>query len=98
MFYKAEEITIKDLIIKAGQPCIVMVKTNGDSVENIVVSDPSHMLDSLELEINRKIEDSGDNWTSRWDGQKGTSKIKLNLPQEGYAGQSVVLIFGKEKN
>jgi chondroitin AC lyase len=91
VFYTAGEITIKDLIIKAGQPCIVMVKTNGDSVENIVVSDPSQLLDIVELEINRKIENSGDNWVSEWDGQKGTSKIKVNLPQEGYAGKSVVL-------
>ena len=98
VFYKAGEITINDLVIKVKQPCMVMVKTDGESVESIAVSDPSQKLAALELEINRKIEKAGDNWISQWDSDEKTSKIEVNLPQEGYAGQSVLLIFGKERN
>ena len=87
-----------DLWLRVDQPCMVMVQAKGNSIQKLVVSDPSQRLAKLELEINRKIETSGDSWTSQWDGKKKSTSIMVNLPQEGYAGQSVILILGKERN
>ncbi len=51
VFYEPGTITLeKDLDLSVDQPCIVMIKHVGDTVEKITVSDPARKHDALEKE------------------------------------------------
>lgn len=92
VFYQPGTIKLTDNIaFTAESPCMVMLKTNGKSIEEIAVSDPTQKLKSLQLSVNMPYEGSGDQWQSAWDKEKKNSIIHIDLPTGGYAGQSVVL-------
>lgn len=98
VFYQAGEIRItKNLALEAHSPCMVMLKTNGKTIHEIAVSDPSRKLNKLHLEVTAPVEGSGSSWSAAWDKKIKTSLIQLDLPQEGYAGMSVVLETGLSK-
>ncbi|KQS26630.1 polysaccharide lyase family 8 super-sandwich domain-containing protein [Dyadobacter sp. Leaf189] len=90
VFYKAGTQKISDqLTITAKDPCMVMVKTRGNAVQRITVSDPTEKLSSLELEVSKVLSVSFglvkvSNGTS-----KGSTLLNFKLPAEGMAGQSV---------
>jgi chondroitin AC lyase len=98
VFYKAGSIKISSgIIVKAESPCMVMIKTNGKRIEKIAASDPTQKLKSLQLSVNLLIEAKGNHWQSTWNKEKKTSIITIDLPTEGYAGQSVVLNLNNKK-
>ena len=74
---------------------MLMIKTNGKGIEKFTVSDPTRKLNSLQVVANTKLEGKGENWNSRWDNEKKNSLIHIDLPTEGFAGQSVILNFSK---
>jgi chondroitin AC lyase len=92
VFYQPGEIHLsKGLWIKVEQPCIMLIETEGGKIKKLVVSDPTQKLESLSIETSARMEDSGRHWAATWDNVKKSSSIKVKLPKEGYAGQSVVL-------
>jgi chondroitin AC lyase len=96
VFYKEGSIKLsKYLSVTADSPCMVMVKTNGEKIEDLSVSDPTRKLTSLQLSVNTKLDDKGEHWHAAWNKEKKLSVIQIDLPKEGYAGQTVVLNFNK---
>jgi chondroitin AC lyase len=92
VFYEPGTIRTADNVsISANSACVVMARTNGKGIEELVVSDPTQKLAKLQLRVSAMIEVSGANWTSSWDKKEKQSVIDIELPQAGYAGQSVVL-------
>ena len=92
VFYKAGSVKLPiGLIVTAQSPCMVMIKTAGKNIGQIAVSDPTQKLKSLQLSVNTPVEAKADHWNARWNQEKKSSVIQVDLPTEGYAGQSVVL-------
>lgn len=97
VFYKEGAVKISNALkLTTASPCMVMVKTTGNNIEKIVVSDPTRKLKSLQLSVNKKIRATGDRWRTSWNEASKSTIIQVDLPGEGYAGQSVVLNFGNE--
>jgi chondroitin AC lyase len=77
VFYEAGEIKLSEQFsLVVSNPCMVMVSMKGNSIKNIMVSDPGRKLSSLQLTLKQ--------------GKK-SSEIKVDLPKEGYAGSSVAV-------
>ena len=96
VLYRAERIAIsKDLSIAADSPCMLMIKTKGNKIEKLTVSDPTRKLSSLQVTVNAKLDGKGEHWNAVWNSETKTSLIHIDLPTEEYAGQSVVLNLGK---
>lgn len=91
VFYKPGTIKLSENIsLTAESPCIIMVKTNGNQVAKIAVSDPTQKLTALQFTVNVPVEASEKNWQSVWNKGKKLSTIKVQLPTEAQAGNSVV--------
>jgi len=94
VFYKQGTLKLSDkIMISANSPCMVIVKLKGNSIEEMTVSDPTQKLTSLEISVNTKVEGIGNHWRSVWDKANKNSVIQIDLPTEGFAGDSVVLKF-----
>ena len=94
VFYKSGLIKINDTVaLSVQQPCLVLVKMKGSSIERIVVSDPTEKLKSLQLEITGNFGKVGDHWKSVYNKTKKTTSVTFNLPTEGMAGKSVISDF-----
>ena len=92
VFYTAGRVTLQEgTTLSVESPSIVMVKMNGKKVTKISVVDPTHKLSSLKLTLNAKLEGSGLKWSIAQQGSN--SVITVQLPTEGYAGQTVVMEF-----
>jgi len=92
VFYQAGEIQLnKNLSLKVDQACMVMITADENEIYQLVVSDPSHKRNKLTLEVSTKLKGKEDQWSAAWNKEKKSSLIQVHLPQEGYAGQSVVL-------
>jgi len=92
VFYNAAAIQITDkLIISCSNQGVVMVKTDGDRVREISVSDPSRKLSRISLSVSIPVDHSGSNFKAAWNEEKQTSEISVDLPQGNYAGQSVTI-------
>jgi len=92
IFYQPGTIKINNKItLTAESPCIGMVKMTNKTLEKITVSDPTRKLKSLHLKVTAPVTGSGDNWRGTWNEESKSSVIEVDLPTEGYAGQSVVL-------
>ena len=74
---------------------MLMIKTKGNKIEKLTVSDPTRKLSSLQVTVNAKLEGKGEHWNAVWNSETKTSLIHIDLPTEEYAGQSVVLNLGK---
>ena len=91
VFYKAGKVAIGDgVTLTTDSPCIVMVTMNGKKISKISVADPTHKLSTLKFTVNTKLEGSGNNWSIAG-SEKNESTITVQLPAEGYAGQTVVM-------
>ncbi|HET9486343.1 MAG TPA: polysaccharide lyase family 8 super-sandwich domain-containing protein, partial [Chryseosolibacter sp.] len=91
VFYAPGRIEVGDHIsISAASPCIVMLKTNGKSIEQIAVSDPSRKLEGIQLTTSAMVEGSGKEWKSAWNKKEKMSVIDIELPKLGESGKSVV--------
>lgn len=92
VFYEEGEAEIGEgLLVSTETPGLVMVKTAGDQVEAITVSDPTRQLDALRLHITAPLEGEGERWKATWHEEAGYSSIQVTLPDGEYAGQSVMM-------
>ncbi|MEX0928936.1 MAG: polysaccharide lyase family 8 super-sandwich domain-containing protein [Balneolales bacterium] len=74
-FYEPGELDLSPgLSVSAGSPGLVMIKTSGQDIEEITVSDPSRELDTFRV----KVTTGGH-----------AEDIEFELPSGDYAGQSV---------
>jgi chondroitin AC lyase len=87
VFYKAGKT---DLFggIEVSQPCVLMIK-KGKGMLNISLSDPTHKLDQITLNLNGKFK--LDQPMTEMTAANGKSILKVNLPQKGEAGKTVNL-------
>ena len=74
--------------IESSQPCLVMVKRTYQGMQ-ISTSDPTQKLEEIVLLLDEKY--SGQHATQ----QDGKTKIRVVLPQNGYAGKSVNIKLNK---
>jgi len=96
VFYQPGKIALHDrLTVSAENACMMMLLSNGKTIEKMVVSDPSRKLDSLHVTTTARVEGAGKNWRSVWDKKAKLSLIDIALPTGGYAGESVVLSFSQ---
>jgi chondroitin AC lyase len=92
VFYKAGAVKLSDgLTVKVEAPCMVMITTNGKTIERLAVFDPTHKLKSIQLEVDARVEAKGNHWQSTWNKEKKASVIQIKLSTEGYAGSNAVL-------
>lgn len=93
VFYKSGTLPITEgLYVTMDSPGLLMVKYNdvGD-ILTLAVSDPSHFLGKLHLSVNRKMIDPHQKDIKMiWDNESSTTQITIDLPQNEYAGKSVV--------
>jgi chondroitin AC lyase len=96
VFYQPGNIKLgNNIILASNNPCIVMIKLKGRTINEISVSDPTEKLSSLQLSANVPITGSGNNWHSGWNQEKKESMISIDLPQAEMAGKTVVIEFDK---
>jgi chondroitin AC lyase len=94
VFYKSGEIQITPSIrIGSESPGMVMVKTEGETVKRITVSDPTRKLAKIHLSVTSRIEKKENHFKAAWDESKGISEVTIDLPQDVYAGKSVTIEF-----
>lgn len=92
VFYKAGEIALSEnLNLISDSPGIVMLKTDGEKVKTISLSDPNRELSRMHISVSGKIETRGENFTSVWDSKEKVSEITVDLPQGVDAGKSVTI-------
>ncbi|MEJ7674432.1 MAG: polysaccharide lyase family 8 super-sandwich domain-containing protein [Chitinophagaceae bacterium] len=92
VFYQPGTIKVNgNVALTAESPCIVLIRMGSKGIEKIAVSDPTQKLKSLQLKVTAPIQASGNNWRSNWSNEGKASTIQVDLPTEGYAGQSVVM-------
>ncbi len=92
VFYKAGEIKISEnLTLSTDNPGIVMVKFDGEKVNDISVTDPNRELLKFHLSVTSRIEKQGENFVSSWNEKVKRSEIAIDLPQDYYAGSSVTV-------
>jgi chondroitin AC lyase len=90
IFYQAGRIQLSDKMkLTVTNPAIVMIKTQGDRVQEITVSDPSRKQDKLHLSVTSQIHQAGKNYKAILNQQTGSTDITIDLPQTVYAGKSV---------
>lgn len=91
-FYSPGRVRTSDgLIVQAEEPCLVMAHGSGRTLVSLVVADPSRKLDSLHLRTNAFVQNTGEDWEARWDEKRKETRIAIDLPDDDYAGESVVL-------
>ena len=91
VFYKAGKITIGNgIVVSAENPCLVIIKTKGNSIEKISVSDPTAKLKTIQLGVAGKVHGKGALWNAEWNREKKASIITFVLPVDGLAGKTVV--------
>ncbi len=94
VFYHPGRIKAGDHItVASADPCVIMLKATGKNVEEIAVSDPSRKLIAIRLRLSVPVEGEGPQWKAEWDENEKESVIDIQLPRDGYAGQSVVMSF-----
>jgi chondroitin AC lyase len=68
-----------------------MVKTEGTTIKQISVADPSRKLGKIHLTVTGKIEKKGINFKASWNKETEISEISITLPQTVNAGKSVTI-------
>jgi len=91
-FYKAGEIEITPSIkLECNSPGMLMVKTDGDEINEISFADPNRELREIHFSVSTRIEKSGKNFNAVWNDQESVSEIVVDLPQREYAGKSITI-------
>jgi len=92
IFYQPGSIQITDkLMITCKNQGVVMIKTDGDNVRQISVSDPSQKLKEFIFSVNTAINKTGENFFIEWNDKMKVSEISVTLPQTTNSGKSVSL-------
>ena len=94
VFYKAGEIKISEnLNLICDSPGMIMIKTDGETITEISVSDPNRELSKLHLAISSRIEAENEYFKSEWNEEKGYSEMTFLLPRKELAGKSTTVEF-----
>lgn len=92
VFYNPGELKLPGgLVVSSEQAGIVLLQLEGKEIKQITVADPSRKLKLFKLKVSGRFEGTGDRWKAAWNKQEKASEILAVLPQEGYAGESLVL-------
>lgn len=91
-FYAAGEVEIqKNVKVKMDSPGMAMIRMQGDKITSLTLSDPSRKLSSLTITVPGIYNTTGEGFTATPDNSRNTTTIKAILPQEVYAGKSLVI-------
>jgi chondroitin AC lyase len=92
VFYSPGTVLLPgDISVSADSPCMVMIRSAGEGISSITVSDPSRKQEKLMLTINRKITANEENFKTLPDGSGSNTILEIILPGEKYRGSSVTL-------
>jgi chondroitin AC lyase len=96
VFYKEGSIKINNgVTVTTKSPCILLFKTNGNTLDKMVLSDPTRKLQSITVMLTAQVHGSGSQWSSTWDKNSKSSVIEITLPKDEFAGSSIVLELKK---
>lgn len=93
VFYKGGTLRIHDkIVVEMDAPGMLMVKYNdAGEILALGVSDPTRFMKKLHLSVNQKIVGSAqENIQTEWDEKQALTRITVELPQNEYAGKSVI--------
>ena len=92
IFYKAGEITISNgLKIRMDSPGMAMLKTQGDKIHELTVSDPSRKLTRLIVTLPGRYNNKGNDFIAMPAADQNSTMIIVDLPKDVYAGKSVTI-------
>ncbi|KPL15816.1 MAG: chondroitin lyase [Bacteroides sp. SM23_62] len=92
VFYKAGEVQVTDKIrLKCHSPGMVVLKTDGENITRISVSDPNRELGKIHLTVTAKMDKAGEDFKVVWNEKEKVTEMAIELPQGPYAGQSVTI-------
>ncbi len=92
VFYEAGEVQLTDNIkVTVESPGMVMVYVDGQTIKKITVADPSRKLTSIHLTVSSRVSGNSSDYKATWHEEKGYSNVIVDLPQNEYAGKSVVI-------
>jgi hypothetical protein len=93
VFYEPGTVTLNNgSKLSAQSPCIVMIKSAGNQINQITVSDPDRKLISLRIIVPAVFTGAGANWNSVVNKQGNSSEITFKLPSGDYAGESLTIL------
>lgn len=92
VFYQPGKMAISDdITITASAPCIVLIKSSEQNIEQITVADPTRKLHSIQLGITSGFTGSTASWKAKWNKKEKTSDIFISLPTAADAGKSIIM-------
>ena len=93
VFYKGGTLQVHDkIVVEMDSPGMLMVKYNDvGEILALGVSDPTRFMKKLHLSVNQKIVwPAQENIQTEWDEKQALTRISVDLPQNEYAGKSVI--------
>ena len=92
VFYKGGTIKLNEYLeLTSTTPGIVMLKIDGNNINQISVSDPNRELLQMHLTVSAKINKQGEHFSAKWEKREKQSHIKINMPVGVDAGSTVTL-------
>ena len=92
VFYEAGELQISDdLMLKSDNPGIIMLKTEGETIQEITVADPARQLAKFHIAVSLKVDSSGEIFKTFHDNDSQMTFIAIDLPRGNYTGDSVTI-------
>ncbi|AYN69482.1 chondroitin lyase [Euzebyella marina] len=92
VFYKGGTIKLNEYLeLTSTTPGIVMLKIDGNNINQISVSDPNRELLQMQLTVSAKINEQGEHFSAKWEKREKQSHIKINMPVGVDAGSTVTL-------
>jgi chondroitin AC lyase len=93
-FYRAGKLEVKKgLVVKLDSQGMVMLKTAGNRVSSVTVSDPSRMLQRINLTVSGVYNIKKDGVVCLPDATKNETLLIIDLPQGPWTGSSVTLVL-----
>ena len=97
VFYQRGTIQLSaQLSVTAQSPCMVIIEMDGKQIKKMSVSDPTHLLKTLQFEIGAPVKITGANGSVTWNKESKSSTIEVKLPEGGEAGKSIDVAFGQQ--
>ena len=92
VFYTPGQIdTSGGMKIQAHSPGVIMLKTQGNRIQSLTVSDPSRHLNQMRITVPGIYTARSEHFVAQADRNKNKSVILVHLPQGVYAGKSIVV-------
>lgn len=90
MFYEPGVLEIADGIsLSIDIPGMVMARTEGEKVVELVVSSPLESYKSMNLKVTARVEGDHAIWEESWNDSKGYSDLYFDLPGGAWLGKTV---------